>query len=234
MTIGEPARAARNVVFTCRHHACEAVASYVLEGVIAGLLEPERDRLRRSTAFSIVPFVDLDGVEAGDQGKARRPHDHNRDYLPEPLYRVTRAVQALVRDLSRQGLALFVDFHCPWIRGPRNESAFLVEPPGPSAPEVARFREILRRAPIGPVPYTGRDDIAFGVEWNSGDGATATRFAVENGGPALRTALTLEFPYSVTGGEPATPDNARQFGRGMAGAFAEYLEGPASATDAHR
>ncbi|HOX07227.1 MAG TPA: M14-type cytosolic carboxypeptidase [Planctomycetota bacterium] len=223
MTIGNPERAARHAIFTCRHHACEAVASYVLEGVIEGLLAPGCDRLRRTTAFSVVPFVDLDGVEAGDQGKARRPHDHNRDYLPEPLYRVTPAVQALVRDLSRRGLALFVDFHCPWMRGPRNESAYLVEPVAPWAAELARFREILKRTPTGEVPYTGRDDIASGVDWNSGTAPTSVRFALDHGGPALRTAFTLEFSYSVTEGAPATPERAREFGRGMAGAFAEYL-----------
>ncbi len=224
MTIGDPGSAGRNAVFTCRHHACEAMASYVVEGVVGELLSSPSEGLRRTTAFSIVPFVDLDGVEDGDQGKARRPHDHNRDYLPEPIYRVTRAVQALVRDLAGKGLAIFVDFHCPWIRGPRNESAYLVEPPAPWAAEAARFREILKRTPTGGVPYTGRDDIAAGVEWNSGTAPTSARFALDHGGPAMRTAFSLEFSYSLTEGEPATPERARQFGRALARAFGEYLE----------
>ncbi len=35
-------------------------------------------KIARSGINFIVPFVDKDGVEEGDQGKARQPRDHNR------------------------------------------------------------------------------------------------------------------------------------------------------------
>jgi murein tripeptide amidase MpaA len=41
--------------------------------------------------FFIVPPVDKDGVEDGDQGKNRKPYDHNRDYLQ----RIHREIQAI-------------------------------------------------------------------------------------------------------------------------------------------
>lgn len=76
------------VVMTGRHHACEMMASYVMEGVIQGLLqdsEPGR-WLLENVEFLFVPFMDTDGVECGDQGKNRAPYDHNRDYRGTPLY----------------------------------------------------------------------------------------------------------------------------------------------------
>ena len=39
----------------------------------------------------MVPFTDYDGAQAGDQGKNRAPHDHNRDYV-EFLYPETKAI----------------------------------------------------------------------------------------------------------------------------------------------
>jgi hypothetical protein len=223
MTIGEPERAGRNVLFCCRHHACEAVASYMLEGVVEAILAPAGAALRRSTAFSIVPMVDLDGAEDGDQGKARRPHDHNRDYTAEPLYPTVRAVQGVIRRLAGQNLAMYVDCHCPWMRSGRNEAVFLVEPPAPLAAEAARFREILRRVPTGPVRYSGGQDIPCGVDWNTGTEPTSQKFVRENGGPGLRVEFGVEFSYSVTEGALATPDGAREFGRGFARAVGEYL-----------
>ena len=37
--------------------------------------------------------MDKDGVEDGDQGKNRRPGDHNRDWDGESIYNSTEAVR---------------------------------------------------------------------------------------------------------------------------------------------
>ncbi|MCY3021355.1 MAG: hypothetical protein NTW87_20260, partial [Planctomycetota bacterium] len=68
------------LAFTCRHHACESMANYELEGILAAMLaDDDTGRWYREHASAmIVPFVDKDGVEDGDQGKNRKPHDHNR------------------------------------------------------------------------------------------------------------------------------------------------------------
>lgn len=223
LIVGDPEMAAHNVIVACRHHACEAMASYVLEGIVEGVLAPERRLLRESAAFTFVPFMDLDGVEAGDQGKSRRPHDHNRDYTEAPIYAAVRAMQTIVRDLAGRNLSVYLDLHCPWIRGSRDESVFLVEPPAPWAAEVGRFREVLRSVPTGPVPYTGKHDIAFGVDWNSGASPNSRNFICRHGGPGLRAGFGLEFSYSLTEGAPMTPEGARLFGRAMAQALEIYL-----------
>ncbi|MFV0268710.1 MAG: M14 family zinc carboxypeptidase [Draconibacterium sp.] len=68
------------VLITVRHHACEMMASYVLEGIIESLLNNKNlQSLREGTEFLIIPFMDKDGVENGEQGKNRVPRDHNRD-----------------------------------------------------------------------------------------------------------------------------------------------------------
>jgi hypothetical protein len=60
------------------------MASYSLEGLMEGILAGDDVGrwLAGHVEFLVVPFVDKDGVEEGDQGKNRRPHDHNRDYGP--------------------------------------------------------------------------------------------------------------------------------------------------------
>ena len=54
----------QSVILTSRHHACESTGTYVLEGVLAELIEnPIPD-----TKVFCVPFVDYEGVIRGDQG----------------------------------------------------------------------------------------------------------------------------------------------------------------------
>jgi len=225
LAIGDPQGAKRNVLLSCRHHACESVASYVLEGVMEWLLSDAAEALRLTTAFTIVPMVDLDGVEAGDQGKARAPHDHGRDYIDEPLYPTVRAMKRLVGDLLERHLVLFVDFHCPWISDGGNESFFLVEPPEPLAGSLHAFADILRRTPTGPVPYTGKFDVPHGTSWNvPTPGLLGPRgYLQQVGGKDLLTAFALECSYSTTEGPPVTPESARQFGRGFATAVEQFL-----------
>jgi len=80
----------KSIILTARHHACESTGSYILEGVLREFKENPID----NTKVLCVPFVDLDGVIDGDQGKARKPHDHNRDYKPnESLYPETAAIK---------------------------------------------------------------------------------------------------------------------------------------------
>ena len=53
------------------------MATRALEGIIEIILSDTEDGrwFRSHGDFFIVPFVDKDGVEDGDQGKNRRPHD---------------------------------------------------------------------------------------------------------------------------------------------------------------
>ena len=95
---------AQRVLLTARHHACESLASYALEGLIAEALGPsdEARRMRESVEFAAIPFVDKDGVEDGDQGKNRKPRDHNRDYDGESVHATSRS--STTRPASRQAM----------------------------------------------------------------------------------------------------------------------------------
>jgi hypothetical protein len=225
ITIGRSREAKYHVLFCCRHHACESVASFVLEGAIEWILSREGEVLRRSTGLTVVPFVDLDGVEAGDQGKSRAPHDHNRDYTPSPIYPTVAAVERIVDDLSRRGLAVYLDFHCPWIRRGANEAAFLVEPPEPHAAHLRELSGILRRTNDSPIPFTGRFDLPSGVDWNVSEPGrpTSTSYVCRRDTGSLLLAATLETSYSLAEGVVVTPEGARRFGRAVGRAMAEFL-----------
>ena len=170
-------------------------------------------------------MVDLDGVENGDQGKSRKPHDHNRDYVEDPIYPTVRAIKELVDRLSEEGLALYIDFHCPWIRNGGNEAVFFAEPPEPYASQLHRLAGILKTMDTGPLAYTGNFDVPFGTSWNvaKSNGQSSSGYVREHGGPALLTAATLETSYSTTEGAVATPETARQFGRALGQAIDRFL-----------
>ena len=104
-------------VLTARHHACEASANPPLEGAIEEVLSgsAEGEWLRDNAECLFVPFMDKDGVEEGDQGKNRRPHDHNRDYL-KGRYTSVRALKELVAAESAGRKIVFIDLHSPYVR----------------------------------------------------------------------------------------------------------------------
>ena len=68
----------------------------------------------RTYCFHIVPFLDIDGVEAGDQGKDRSPHDHYLDYIPSPVYRSTAALMDYAAAFKGK-TAVYIDFHSPYL-----------------------------------------------------------------------------------------------------------------------
>ena len=108
-------------VFTARHHACEASVNPVMEGIIDEILSdsPEAGWIRENADCVFVPFMDKDGVENGDQGKNRRPYDHNRDYLKE-RYSSVKALKKIVLEESAGRHLVFIDLHSPHIRSHPN------------------------------------------------------------------------------------------------------------------
>lgn len=121
LQIGEPRPNVEAVLVTARHHACESTASFVLEGWIEEALSdsPFGRAFRERYVLFAVPLVDKDGVQAGDQGKNRSPHDHNRDYGDRPIYPEVRAIQDLA---DAQRIRYSLDLHCPALRGDVHEA----------------------------------------------------------------------------------------------------------------
>ncbi len=219
------------ILLTARHHACEMMASYVLEGALAAVLAETDDGywFRRHVEILAVPFVDKDGVEAGDQGKNRKPRDHNRDYIGSSIHPSVAALRTFVPTWSGGKLCAAFDLHCPHIRGPHNEVIYIVGSADESIWEQqCRFGRILEELQCGPLVYRASDNLPFGQAWNTGQnytqGKSCGRWAGEIDG--IRLAASFEIPYANAGGQAATADSARIFGRSLAKAMRRYLERP--------
>ena len=217
--------APHRVLITCRHHCCEMMASYALEGLIEAALGD--GWLRDNVEFLLVPFVDKDGVEDGDQGKNRRPRDHNRDYDGASLYPTVRAICETVPAWSEGRLRIALDLHCPHISGETNEAIYFVGSPYEAIwRETTRFAGVLESVRQGPLPYHTTDNLPFGQGWNAGqsygDGKSFGRWASEL--PDIGFASTIEIPYANASGAAVTLDSARAFGRDLATAVRTYLQ----------
>ncbi|WP_127584827.1 M14-type cytosolic carboxypeptidase [Paenibacillus koleovorans] len=216
-----PDQAKHRMLLTCRHHACESSASYVLEGVMdAFLQDPTAGRLLQDCQVHIVPFVDLDGVEQGDQGKSRAPHDHNRDYIEQPIYPETAAVMEYVRKLQPD---VAIDLHAPWKWGGPNDQLFIVKHHTPGKEQQEAFGKLLQAASKdGELIYTGEWDIESDVDWNLSTNRTASKYYRDL---EILLCFTFEIPYFGTGETVYTQANLRDFGRSFARALADYLDG---------
>lgn len=208
LRIGEPGGEKQSVLMTARHHACESMASYALEGFIAEAMSdsPAGKEFRQRYVLFAVPIMDKDGVELGDQGKNRNPHDHNRDYGEGSIYPEVQAVQELGR---AQQVRLALDWHCPALRGEVHEVFYF---DGLSLPHVtANVNELIAwmkeeiplvvgaphnfmKKPAAEQPTRG---MPFSFYW-----------AYQ---PGNLVAATLEVPYTQPG-YPLDPALAREYG----------------------
>jgi hypothetical protein len=216
------------IFVTVRHHACESMASFVLEGFVAAALGDTDDGrwFRENVHLVAIPFVDKDGVEQGDQGKNRKPRDHNRDYVGESVHPSVAAIRSFVPDWSRGCLDVALDLHCPWIRGQYNEVIYMV---GNSDPDMwqrqVAFGKVLEEVQQGPLKYRAADNLPFGQAWNTGgnyaQGMSFSRWASQLEGIGLVT--TFEVPYANAAGGTVDADSSRAFGHDLLRALRRYL-----------
>jgi hypothetical protein len=215
------------VLLTARHHACESVPNFVMEGMMEFIWgsEPEAIWLREHVEFVLVPFVDKDGVEDGDQGKRRKPHDHNRDYGEGSIYPEVIALKAKVNDWSGGKLYLTFDLHCPHIRGDANEAIYFVG--GKNEQNWSRtieFSKLLASIQQGSLNHQTEDNIPYGEKWNTSVGPLkgCKRWLEDVAGVYM--ASTIEIPYANARGSVVTPESARSFGRDLVRAIAAQLK----------
>ncbi len=218
-----------HILLTARHHACEMMASYSLEGILETVLsESETGHwLRQNAAFLVVPFMDTDGVEDGDQGKNRWPWDPNRDYAGESIYPEVRTVRQVVPAWCNDRLDVSIDLHCPWIRGPGNEFIFFVGGPEENLwNEVVKISQILEQNRKGPIPYEARNNLPFGTEWNTGSetGRKSNSEWIAETFPSIRLGTSIEIPYANASGVEVNPTSARVFGHDLGEALYCYLK----------
>ena len=212
------------VLIVARHHACEMMASYELEGIMEAVLSKRKQMkwLRKNVEFMIIPFVDKDGVEDGDQGKNRNGQDHNRDYSGESRYVETAAIRKEIPVWAGNKLKMVFDLHCPYVNATttsRNETIFIPESGWKNvAAEQRKWMKILEENREGELKFRAENSLmAFGSGWNN--------YSTVSQGKLLKFSrwatfelkdvpliATLEFPYAVNDGRMITKDNARAFG----------------------
>ncbi len=177
------------VVLTSRHHCCESTGTYIMEGM---LKEFSREPLKGHKVIA-VPFMDVDGVVDGDQGKNRHPHDHNRDYMENPIYESTAA---LMEYNKNENVKYLLDLHSPWHFGGRNDTCFVVYSIEDMKTNYELFGEILQRITQkdpDSMQYDKDNNIDVNVEWNIGGTPTCSKYFASR--PETKLSFTFETAY---------------------------------------
>ncbi len=208
LRIGTPDAKKEAVILTARHHAAETIASYAMEGILTEAMAdtPDGKAFRERFVLYAIPFVDRDGVEEGDQGKNRKPHDHNRDYGEKSIYPEVQAIKQLHADTT---FRYALDLHCPTLVMPDHQVMYFVGPksrPLNNFANVSAFAERIKSglpktAPHGPLVWI-KDEATpppmFSWYFGTRDG--------------IVMAVTLEIPFAPPG-KATDPDSCRSYGR---------------------
>lgn len=216
LQIGQSSENLKAVLFTCRHHAVETIASYVLEGILQEAMadSPTGKEFRKHFVLYAVPFVDKDGVEDGDQGKNRKPHDHNRDYGEKSIYPEVRAIKALQ---EKKQFRFALDLHCPTLVMKDHQVMYFVgakEHPKYNFQNVSVFaerikNELPKNAPHGPLVWLRNE--------TKPSPKNSRYFGFQ---PGVIMAATLEIPFAPPG-KATDPESCRKYGRVILRALVE-------------
>ena len=207
----------RWILLTARHHACEATGNYVLEGVTETLYHA----LPEGYSILVIPFVDYDGVVDGDQGKNRRPHDHNRDYTDTPIYEV---VDKMMQFGHVNELRYTFDFHSPWHMGAQNDYVFFSRSTEAMEPFTDRFSEYLKQETSDlEMKYTGEWDVGPNKAWNNETSPNSKNYFSKQ--PSVHLSVTTETPYfGVNDGMGKISQEAmREMGRAFGRSIIQYI-----------
>lgn len=217
------------LLLSSRHHCSETVATYVLEGIAAAFLKDDDlgAWLRANVLCEAVPFVDYDGVVAGDQGKSRSPHDHNRDYT-EFIYTETKALAALATNMQAD---VWFDIHCPWLYNAPNEYLYTPKK-DPNLPYIhvdneSRFSQILQsNISNDGIPYSASHDIDYGTSWNTAANYSQGWSSIIWGltyVSSSKLCRTFEVPFANADGTTVTQSRLRVLGNDIAKSLKDFF-----------
>lgn len=209
----------KHIILTARHHACESTGNYVLEGVLDSLI---KNPIEGYTVFC-VPFVDLDGVVNGDQGKSRMPYDHNRDYNTEkaPIYNSTAAIRKYA---DEHNTVLGFDFHSPWHKGGENDKVFIPQKSIEKAERLNRFGIIFEKNNSGDADateYRHAFDMRANERWNVIPTPCFASYIM--GLDTADIAFTLETAYFGLDNTKFSEEGALRTGMNFANALRQYI-----------
>lgn len=218
----------KKVWLMARNHSCESAASFVLEGILETALGDDDTgrQLRKNWEFVAIPFMDKDGVEEGDQGKLRHPHDHNRDYNETAIYPEVAAAMHFGKE-NRDSITAFLDLHCPMVHGPWDNRFYLVGSPSPAiSAQQEGFMKAFGRVRTGSVNRHNEGVLSFGEAWNNGSNFAAGKCAAFWAGqtfPDAAITASFEVPYANAEGVEINPTTARALGNDLAAALLCFL-----------
>ena len=221
-TPGDPPNSApqHRILLTARHHACETMASFALEGLLQTVLAGDTEEgrwLAEHAELLVVPFVDKDGVEAGDPGRIAG-RAITIETTAARAYRETAALRELAPRWSDGKLHVALDLHCPSIRGKHNEeeSTLSVRRTRASGRNNSNSAGSWRRCSGGrcpTAPQTTCRSVSRGTK-----AATLRKACPSRSGPAAcrRSGWppSLELPYANAHGAEVTADSAPHFRKG--------------------
>jgi len=222
------------IFVTSRHHCGETAATYVIEGLIAQVFADDDLGVwfRENVEIRAVPFVDMDGVVDGDQGKCRKPHDHARDYSDTrtQIYPEVKAIMTMLREWNP---TIVNDFHCPWLRGTwfeeNNANEFIYQvgifTPGAWGKQQS-FGRIVERVQESGIGYRQADDYRPGQGWNGTANFTKGMPLVHWASGVFTNAAvitTFEIPFANQRFRTLYPVDFRGFGRDIALAYRACL-----------
>lgn len=202
-----------SIILTARHHACESVGGYVLEGLVEELAKNPIE----NTRVLCVPFMDYDGVVDGDQGKNRYPHDYNRDYIDEPIY---PEVRALIAYADEYGCNYGFDFHCPSHQGRAHDHIFMMR--SFKEERIDRFSELLLEEYIEGGMYYSPEKNARAKPYDP-DAPKLTFNSYMNYRPENVLAFTLECTYAGLEENKVSQERLRIFGKSFANALRRFV-----------
>jgi len=205
------------VLLTCRHHSCETTASYCLEGILKAILAETDDGqwFRRNVEVMAIPFMDKDGVEEGDQGKNRKPYDHNRDYAGKSIYPSVAALRKFVPKWSNGKLRISIDMHSPSYND--KNIFFFAGKAEPLHKNTLEFCHILEQQKKGSLVYSAKNN-KYSDPLPKMNRGWCSKL------PGVLVPVTIEFPYATAAGKAVTADSARAFGCNLAHTIRQYLE----------
>jgi hypothetical protein len=203
----------KGVWLTCRNHAGESPASYVLEGFMLELTEPHNRLLLEQATVRACPMVDVDNVESGGYGKYGPLCDPYMDWSDRPQLEPVAALQRYFA-VAAERPTVYIDLHSPEPCGSTFACTWAENQV--SAAYLQSVNELCR-AIYEQSGHPLRLDLARTKgypQWfgDAIDRSSQGYFRTRYGCPAL----TLEVSYHWSSGRPyPEPNDYHEFGRAL-------------------